>query len=307
MGSNLGARVLLIIGFLAAMIGYDAWIASHVVLDPNTTRAAAHALLATPAVQRGIGDELHKQIDEHLPDAARDPRIAAAVVAAVRDPRVATAFADTIASIHAAVLSSESASKGENFTLDGRTLTAAVHDALAPSEPALAAQIQQLPPLVVTVKADKLPKLHSARSGADGFMVLAILAALLLITASLLLEHDRRSIMRVGRRTAYLAVTPVILFVVLPRVLEHASGDAPQIASVLLKVYGDRVLPSAIVLALLGVAIVAGAFLLPRGLLARTGAPAPPTAPSGPMYTGPVPSSRPGAPDQPSISEKMYL
>ena len=48
MASNRGARLLLVVGFLAAWIGYDAWLVSHVVLDPNATRAAAHALVETP-------------------------------------------------------------------------------------------------------------------------------------------------------------------------------------------------------------------------------------------------------------------
>jgi len=300
MGSNFAARVLLTVGFVAAFIGYDAWVVSHVVLDPDTTRAAAHALLETPAVRRGLADAITKQIEQQVPAAAKDEQLDAVVSTAVRDPRVATAFADTIANIHRTILASEST---RTFVVDGRALTASVHDALAPSNPQLAAQLEHVAPLDVRVKTDKLPQLHDPRSTADGFTMLAVIAALLLITASLLLQHDRRSIGRVGRRIAFLAITPIVVLVVLPRVLAHVSGDAPQIASALLRVYGDRVLPSAIGIVIVGLVVVVGAIVWPRHALAGSES-ASHVAP----YTGPEPSPRPRvSPDQPTITEKMYL
>jgi hypothetical protein len=134
--------------------------------------------------------------------------------------------------------------------------------------------------------------------------VLAVIAALLLITASLLLQHDRRSIARAGRRTAFVAITPIAVLVVFPRVLSHASGDAPQIGSALLRVYGDRVLPSAIGLVIAGVVVVVGAVLWPRRGRAAEEAHARGVTP----YTGPESSPRPRvSPDQPTITDKMYL
>jgi hypothetical protein len=302
MGSNFGARILLTVGFIAAFIGYDAWIVSHVALDPNTTRAAAHALLATPSVRHGLADAITKQIEQQVPAAANDKQLDAAVATAVRDPRVATAFADTIANIHRTILASEST---RTFVVDGRALTASVHDALARSNPRLAAQLERVAPLDVRVKTDKLPRVHDPRSTADGITLLAVIAALLLITASLLLQHDRRSIARVGRRIAFLAITPIVALVVLPRVLAHASGDAPQIASALLRVYGDRVLPSAVGLVIAGVLVVVGALAWPRRDLASSESRA---VRGVTPYTGPEPSPRPRvSPDQPTSTEKMYL
>jgi hypothetical protein len=293
MGSNMGARVLLVVGFLAAWIGYDAWLVSHVVLDPNSTRSAAHALLETPAVRRGLADDLTRDLNRKLPAAAKNPRVRPAVAAALRDPRVTNAFADTVVHIQQTILNDGDSAR---FTVDGRALNDALHDALAPRDPRLAAQVERLPPLDVRVKANNLPHLHDPRTAADGVAVLGIIAALLLITASLLLQHDRRSIARVGRRTAYLAITPLIVFAVLPRVLEQSSGDEPGIAAVLLRTYGNRVLPSAIGLVIVGLAIVVGAIVWPRaGLTERA---APPTA------AAPLP---PTAAHPPEITEKLYL
>ncbi len=302
MGSNLGARVLLVVGFLAAWIGYDAWLVSHVVLDPNSTRAAAHALLETPAVRRGLADDLTRDLNRKLPAAAKNPRVRPAVAAALRDPRVTNAFADTVVHIQQAILTD---GDGTRFTVDGRALNNALHDALAPGDPRLAAQVERLPPLDVRVKADNLPHLHDPRTTAGGVALLGIIAALLLITASLLLQHDRRSIARVGRRTAYLAIAPLIVFAVLPRVLAHTSGDAPGIAAALLRTYGNRVLPSAVGLVIAGLVIVAGAIVWPRaeGSAAQSAADAPP--PDTRRAGAPL---RPRtAPDQPEITEKLYL
>ena len=298
-GSGTGARVLLVIGFLAACIGYDAWLTAHVVLDPSSTRAAAHALMQTPPVRKALADDLTKELDRRLPGATRDPRVGAAVRTALADPRVTNAFADTVASIHEAVLSGTG--DRQTFTVDGRSLSAALHDALAPSDPQLAAKLAAAPPLDVHFTHGQLPHLHDPRSTADVVTVLAVVAALLFVAASLLLRHDRRAVARVGRRTAYLSITPLLVFVLLPRLLSHASGDTPRIAAPLLETYGSRVLPSAIALAVAGIAIAVGAFLWPRDASFAGSEPRP--APS--RYASPPPPRR--APDDPAITEKLYL
>lgn len=256
MASNRGARLLLVVGFLAAWIGYDAWLVSHVVLDPNASRAAAHALVDTPAVRHRLAHDLTKELERQLPAAAQDANVSAATAAAVRDPRVAAAFADTVSHIRQAILSDGRST--ETFSIDGAALTAALHDALAPVDPHLAARVERLPPLEVRLESTNLTHVHDPGPALGVVALLGLTAAVLLVAASLLLEHDRRSIALAGRRTAYLAATPLAAFVVLPRVLSLSSADAPQIASALLREYGDRALPSAIALAVVGLAVVAG-------------------------------------------------
>jgi hypothetical protein len=89
---------------------------------------------------------------------------------------------------------------------------------------------------------------------------------------------------------------------VLPRVLSHLSGDAVQVATALFRVYGDRVLPSAVFLIVLGIVIFVGALLMPR--LSAGDPPSPkrrsPRRPSPPR-------SGSGGPDQNPITERLYL
>jgi hypothetical protein len=300
-GSGVAARTLLVIGFLAAWIGYDAWIVSHVVLDPSTTRSAAHALLGSATVRSTLADTMTAQIDRQLPAARNDPRVGPAITQALRDPRVEAAFADTIAQIHQAVLSDTSTT---TFRIDGRAVTNALHDEIAPTDPQLAAQILRAPPLDVKISSGNLPHVHDARPVANMITVLAAIAALLFVAASLVLQHDRRSVARVGRRIAYLAVMPLVVFEVLPLVLGHASGDAPQIAAALLRVYGNRVLPSAIAFAIVGVAIAIAPLAWPRNVTEFGRAGPPPNSP----YNGPTPTPRPpGPPDRPDVTERLYL
>ncbi len=299
-GSGAAARALLVVGFLAAWIGYDAWIASHVVLDPGTTRSASHALLGSPTVRSALADTITAQIDRQLPAARSDPRVAPAIAQALRDPRVEAAFADTIAQIHQTVLSDSSTA---SFRIDSRALTDALHDEVAPTDPQLAAQILQAPPLNVSINAGNLPHARDARPIANVVTLLAAIAAILFVSASLLLQHGRRSIARVGRRIAYLAVMPIVVFEVLPRVLTHASGDAPQIAAALLRVYGNRVLPSAIVLAVVGVAIAIGALVWPPRRSRNSVAPGHRRArPTTGRLQLPVRRARPSDPRSPSAS-----
>jgi len=300
MGSNTGARVLLAVGFVAALIGYDAWIVSHVILDPGTTRTAARALIENSAVRRHIADDLTKELERRLPTATTDPHVRAAAAAAVRDPRVADAFAETVFQIREAILSDGGGK--QVFSVDGRALTAALHDALVPVDPQLAAQVARLRPLDVKLQSDNLSHVNDPRAGVSVIAWLGIVAALLFIAAALILDHDRRTIARAGRRTAYLAVTPLLVFAVLPHVLSWSSSDAPQIASSLLRVLGHRVLPSAIALVVVGLAIVAGAIVWPRtgaNTWASERAPLP-AEPRDRRRTPPPPAPT-------TISEKTYL
>jgi hypothetical protein len=137
---------------------------------------------------------------------------------------------------------------------------------------------------------------------AEELAILGIVAALLFLTASLLRQHDRHAFGRVGRRIASLSVVPLVAFLVLPRVLEQLSGNTPQVASVLLRTYGRRVLPSAFGLVIVGLLVALGSAIWPRR--EEAGVPAAAVTP----YAGPPPRPRPvGAPENASITEKLYL
>ena len=69
---------------------------------------------------------------------------------------------------------------------------------------------------------------------------------------------------RVGRRTTYLAALPLLLFLAVPLLVGGHGGDVFAITSVVLRSYRGQVLPSAIALVGVGVAIVLATRFWPR-------------------------------------------
>src|SRR5215212_9049998 len=201
MKSSTGARILLAIGFLAASFAYTAWIATRTAFNPDATQRAAHTLLTTDAVQKDLREQLGTQVAKELHQTNVDPRVKAAATEALRDPRVVGAFATAVADTHRALLDNVDGT----VTLDTSAVTEAVQDALAARDPKLAARLSQQPQsLELKLDAKSLPQLGKARDAARTVMWLGALAALFLIGASLLLDHDRRAVARAGRRIAYL-------------------------------------------------------------------------------------------------------
>ena len=202
-----------------------------------------------PPSVTGLADDLTKELERQLPAAAEG----SARRARPRPPRCATrgssaAFADTSRSIRQAILSDGSGT--ETFTRRRRRADGgAARRARARSIRSSRRRSSALPPLEVRLESSNLPHVHDPRSAIERRRAARRSPPRSCWSPRRCsCEHDRRSIALVGRRTAYLAATPLVVFVVLPRVLSLSSGDAPQIASALLRVYGDRVLPSAIAL-----------------------------------------------------------
>jgi hypothetical protein len=291
MKGSLGARVLLTLAAISAMLAYGSWIALHTAFDPNATADAGRTVLATDAVQKNLGDQLADRVDSELGDRNADPQVRAAVAEALHDPRVVDAFATALHDVHAQLL----ADSGGKVTIDTGAVTAAVRDALAQHDPVAAAEIGRQAPLSVDIGGDDLPHLGSSRDIAGAVVWLGALAALMFGAASLALAHDRKSVARAGRRIAYLGIGPLLGFVVLPLFLSHASGSVPGVLSALLHAYGPHVVPSAIAFAGLGLLVVVAALVVPRlgGWTAPQAAPVPQPPASNVAI--------------PRVEEKLYL
>jgi len=301
MRNSLGARVLLVIGFVAASLSYGGWVALRTVLDPGATHVVARNIVATPEVQKNLADQLQTEVDKELGEAHASPQVRRAVDQAVRDPRVAEAFADALSTVQRAVLSNS----GTTVTLDARSLTSAVDDALAHTDPTLAAQLAQQAPLTATIDANKVPHLGRIHDDAQSVFVLAGLAALLLVGASLTLDHTRKAIARAGRRVAYLSIAPVLGFVLLPHLL--GTTGATGVARVALEAYGSRVVPSGIALLIIGVAVVVASMFMRSPNVAAEPQPAEASTflPGRPLFP---PAAEPIAPAAPHrINESLRL
>jgi hypothetical protein len=258
-GKNTGARVLLVIGFLAASLSYSCWLAQRTVLDAGETRSLARALLETDAVQTNLSDQAIKQIDAEMPNGRGNAQVHTAVTEALHDPRVINAFADALGAIQGALVGKHQ----DQVTINGHALSAAIHDTLAAHNPQLAGELAKQAPLDIELNGNDLPRFGNTLNTARSVTTAAGLLAAFLICLSLFKAHDRHAVSRLGRRIAYMAIVPLLFFVVLPRVLAGLHGAGPEIVGTALRIYAGRVLPSPIVLVVVGLSVAIGALVVP--------------------------------------------
>ena len=82
-----------------------------------------------------------------------------------------------------------------------------------------------------------LPHLGNAKKKVREIGNIALAIAILMIGGALALSPDRKTFRRAGRRIAFLAIGPVLIFAVAPKLLQssHAAalvgqrGDAPRV------------------------------------------------------------------------------
>jgi hypothetical protein len=295
---KLGGRVLLILGFLAASLSYGSWVVNRTAFDPSATRSAAHALINAPSVRSALAREVRDALAPKLGRAGTDPKLRTAVNAAVKDPRFVGAFADAIADLHAAILSDHR----PRVSLDTRAVTAALRTAVARHDPAIAAKVRTLGTVKIPLGSEtKLPHVGGLTRSVGRLGVLAGLLALALIGTALVLAHDAKTFGRVGRRIALLALGPVLVFALLPRLLEAGHGNSQAVAAALLHAYGRRVLFSAAALVVIGVSTWLIAAAIPT--LRRMYRPGPAERPHSKSAP---PTPAPSAPPAP-MAEKLYL
>jgi hypothetical protein len=307
MESRAASRVALAFGFVAASVAYGGWIAQQTAFNPDSSGAVAKALLESPPVRDALEDEIAKHVAEAnlLDPNALDAQLLAAIDEAVHDPRFVDAFADGVREIHRQLLDGTDG----QFTLDTAAVTAAVRDEIGALDPALGEQLAAQP-LQIDLGDAELPQLSDARDRSRMIMVLVLLIALLLFGAGVAVAPDRRQALgRVGRRVAYLSLTPLVLFVIAPWGLRGVGTEGTTVAADVLEVYQGRVLPSMLLLVFGGLGIWIGARVWPQS------APAP--APTQPIGTSGwsglpnvIPSSvpaRPGATNGDRPTERLYL
>src|SRR5262249_31954421 len=206
--------------------------------------AVVHRVVSEPSVQHSLRDELRKALEQQLNYVPKDAAVQQAIDNAARDPRVTGAFEDAIVQLHKTLLSSAA----QTITLNPAVITRAMHDELVAFDPTLATQVQDARPLEVQFDTHQLPRLDAVADEVHTAETLGFAAGILLIAASLMLARDKKSVSRVGRRLAYLAIIPLLAFAALPRVLDGWSASGAQVGAAVLRGYSGRVLPSAFAL-----------------------------------------------------------
>jgi hypothetical protein len=283
-----GSRILLVIGFVAASVGYNAWIASRTVLDTGATAAVVHRVVTTPSVQHSLRDQLHKALEQQLEYVPSNPAIQHAIENAARNPRVRTALEDGIVQLHKALLSKGVAT----ITLDPTVVTRAMHDELVAYDPALATELEHSRQLQVRFDMHRLPRLDALADEVHTAETLGLAAGILLMAASLMLARDKKAVSRLGRRVAYLAIIPMLAFALLPEILDSLKGNGAQVGAAVLRGYRGRVLPSAIALIIIGVSTALIASVRVPRVRERSADDAP---------------SSPQRPTETMLPEKLYL
>jgi hypothetical protein len=283
------ARVLLVVGFLAASVGYSSWTATRTVLDPSATRSATKALLAAPAVQTMLTREIRASLQPALGTAATNPKLNTAIREAVADPRFASAFENAITTLHREILNGGNG----QVTLDTAAVTNAINSAVGRVAPALAPKVADAPAVRVPIGNAQVPHLGDIGRSAHRLADTAIALAIVLIAGALVLAPDRKMFRRAGRRTAFLAIPPAVIFVIAPHLLASSHNSALVVSAAVLEAFGRRVTLSIAVLVVVGVST----WLITHAVPARHRPPAPSEVRS-------LPTRRPAPPDprQPSDS-----
>lgn len=305
MGRRTLSGLLLSTGLLAAGLAFGAWSLTRTVLDTAAGGELAQALLDAPAVEDALTRDLERQVQAALADDSEVPVDAATVEAATRavlaDPRFEAAFTETVESVHRIVLGDPDA----DDTLDVGALTAAVRDALAEADPALAAQMPAGEEIELELDAAGLPRLGDASGTVRAVALLASLAALALLASGCWCAPSRgRALRRIGRRVALLGAIPVLFAVGAPIVLRSVGGDWAATVAPVAGLLLARVVPGALALAIAGVAVWAVGRAVTRAESDRGDEDERATPhPSGP----PVPVPAPRRSPSPSIPERLYL
>lgn len=292
-------RALVGFGLVAATVAWIALCTSLTVLSAERLADSANELLEADELRAFLSDELEDQVGAVAPGVAGTPQLDEATDLALDDPAFVEAFRGSLIALHDQVFSGDDAT----LVLDSGAVSAATQRSLAQVDPGLAAQIP--PDFRVDVSladVDQIPDLSWVTTLVDAVAIVGALIAIVLLALALASAPDRPAVLaRVGRWAVVLAGAQLIAAFVLPLLLlAVASGGWPEVGIRAWRAFASGLVLPSIVLALVGVGLLAGARWLrrPQAPEPRPGV-APPTsdrirepvapgAPSTPAARGPV-------------------
>jgi len=286
-------------GFIAASLAYSSWTAERTIFDPAATRGATHALLSTPTVHDMLAREIRTALRTNLGPGVDDAKLTKAIDRAVEDPKFVGAFEDAIANVNEAMLSNGHG----RVTLDPSAVTNSLDDAVARVYPKIAPQVRKTKLVSVPIGSATLPHFGNAERTVREVGDTALAVAILLIGGALAVAPDRKTFRRAGRRLAFMAIVPVLLFAVAPKLLASSHTGALAVTAAVLHAYAHRVLFSAVILAAVGGATWIVAVTMPKRRADSDPEPAP-AARLHPVY---VRQTAPRPPAGESLPEKLYL
>jgi hypothetical protein len=173
------------------------------------------------------------------------------------DPRFDAAFVETVRELHQIVL----VESGPPPVVDVSALVTVARDAAIERNAAYAQLFPIDGTLRVTVPAEDLPDLTGVTKGIGDRARLALLAAVVLVTAGMLVHGNRpKGLRRIGTWAIGTAAVQVAVAVALPMAADRVPGELSGVAHAVADILRPRLLVPAAMLGAVGVALVAAAW-----------------------------------------------
>ena len=223
--------VLSTVAVTAASLAWSGWLYLHTAADPAQGSRMVQAVLADSSARHSIATDLSGTVAKAAEDAiakasggavpvkvdGNDPRVIAAVEAALADPTLQADVTAALTSVHAGAVG---ATPTAPPVLHADVLNRVVRQYVATAYPAFANRVPALPATTITLPTPEIPMARTLRSMATTWVpALALLAIACFLGAFAL---GRRP--QVLRRAGFWAVGAGISWALLPRVATWAAG-----------------------------------------------------------------------------------
>jgi len=251
----------------ALLIGSFAWsgfIAGRTVFDSNRSTTIAHELLDNEEVRSQLADNLGSAVEAALPDGVSvdKAQVSGAAEAVLADPEVESLIIEAFSSTHRAFLGEGDAPR----TIDLTPMAAMVRDQLVSAIPSLDASLPASQPLVVTLPTDQIPDASPVRNFLRTTVPYLAAISLIGILIALLATSDRPAVLKRAAGWA-IGTTAVYLIIGLgvPELIRRFAPDQAKVVAALLAALLRSTLTPSIILAIIGGALLIGAFAWPDG------------------------------------------
>ncbi len=255
------AGLVLGMSLVLASVAWAGFTMSRTVLDPGRSERLAEQLFDNPQLRAALVDRVAAGLGAALPDGAPavpDQLLEQAASAALDDPSVQAVVRDGIVRTHRNALEGND----EPVTVDASALGAAGRASLVEIRPELAVVLPEVPPLAVTLPTSGLSRLGAVKDFVDRFTVIAAAIAAIGAMISLVVTSDRPAVLR---RVAFWAFGAAAFWLVigfgLPWVANRIAPTSAAIVAAVIDVFFGAMIPPALVMGLVGAALLGGSFV----------------------------------------------
>lgn len=246
------------------MFGSVAWagfVMNRTVLDPGRSERLAEQLFDNEALRSALVDRLAAALGAAIPDggpAIPDQLLRAAADAALDDPSVQAVVRDGIVATHRNALEGNA----ENTTIDATAVGVAARSALVEARPELATVIPELPPVAIELPTSGLSRLGAIKDFVERVTIIFAAMAVIGAATALVITSNRPAVLR---RVAYWAFGAAAFWLIvgygIPLLADSIAPSSGAIVVAIIDVFFGAMIGPALVLAALGVGLIAASML----------------------------------------------